>query len=141
MTDHDPGDTFTCPDCNAAITVGSNGIEYGHQRGIKDNDRCPRRPDCVDPGQSGPAHTEFRGPDKRNTEWVLERRRNRAVYHVTPTCPNATGEVVEATDEDIDKLDKCQMCSGEYNGPDEQQSFVATLRRTDADSVGGESDV
>lgn len=50
---------FRCPDCGRQVTRGSTGIEYGHERGKGDTgqtERCPRRPECVDPGKEGPDH-------------------------------------------------------------------------------------
>lgn len=43
---------YRCQECGAFVTVGKNGTEYGHQRGYqyKTQDRCPRRPESVDPG-------------------------------------------------------------------------------------------
>lgn len=44
---------FVCPDCGYRITVGLDGTEYGHFRGLRqDQDRCPRRPTSVDPTAS-----------------------------------------------------------------------------------------
>lgn len=39
-----------CVECRARVTVGSDGTEYGHHSGhTGTTERCPHRPDCVDP--------------------------------------------------------------------------------------------
>lgn len=47
---------YRCPDCHRQVTKGLSGIEYGHARGRNASagtERCPRRPDCVDPDKPG----------------------------------------------------------------------------------------
>ena len=45
--------TERCPDCGRQITASPTHetVEYGHERGTKNDstERCPRRPDRVDP--------------------------------------------------------------------------------------------
>lgn len=46
-----------CPECGNPITEGAEGTEYGHERGKgggADSERCPRRPESVDPGRPSP---------------------------------------------------------------------------------------
>lgn len=63
MTD----ERYRCPECHKMVTVGSEGVEYGHARGkTGEKERCSRRPSCVDPGQDGPAHAGWTGPER----WV-----------------------------------------------------------------------
>jgi hypothetical protein len=51
----DPPREFRCPECGRRVTRGPSGTEYGHQRTARDNygsgveERCPRRPETVDP--------------------------------------------------------------------------------------------
>ena len=48
--------TYRCPECGRAITVGTDGTEYGHARGVAGttpDERCPRRPASVDPKRPG----------------------------------------------------------------------------------------
>jgi hypothetical protein len=50
---------FQCPDCGRQVTRGPSGLEYGHERGIGETgatERCPRRPDAVDPKRAGVEH-------------------------------------------------------------------------------------
>lgn len=56
------GDEYICPECNRKVTVGSNGVEYGHSRGRYKSEyaeRCPRRPDCVDPCPTGDGRNRY----------------------------------------------------------------------------------
>jgi hypothetical protein len=45
---------FRCPDCGNRCTRGPSGTEYGHARDTSSGnaERCPRRPDSVDPDQN-----------------------------------------------------------------------------------------
>jgi hypothetical protein len=46
ITSLDPRDGDRCETCGNLITVGTNGTEYGHQRGKRrGSDSCPQRPD------------------------------------------------------------------------------------------------
>lgn len=40
----------TCEECGRQITIGPDGTEYGHARGLRQREqRCSRRPASVDP--------------------------------------------------------------------------------------------
>lgn len=58
QTTADPSPTSeTCPLCERQITVGPSGTEYGHERGESGRrERCPRRPESVDP--TGPGNPD-----------------------------------------------------------------------------------
>lgn len=62
--------TFVCPDCRRQVTRGPDGTEYGHERGRGETgttDRCPRRPEGVDPGRPGPDHDGWVLPSGETT--------------------------------------------------------------------------
>ena len=44
---------YRCPECGRKVTRSTSGVEYGHHRGRRDGERCPRRPECVDPDKPG----------------------------------------------------------------------------------------
>jgi hypothetical protein len=57
-----------CRSCRRPISIGTNRVEYGHARwDRRGGDRCPHRPDIVDPDkpESGPLETGDveKGPD------------------------------------------------------------------------------
>jgi hypothetical protein len=46
---------FRCSECGKRCTVGTDGTEYGHERGSgtnNDRPRCSERPEAVDPVRS-----------------------------------------------------------------------------------------
>jgi len=46
--------TYVCDECGKPITIGLSGTEYGHQKGKRaSEERCSKRPDCVDPNKPG----------------------------------------------------------------------------------------
>lgn len=116
-----------CPECGRQITVGPSGIEYGHERGSPGEtgkERCPRRPDCVDPGRDGPDHDDWCRPGGRGeltAEWQRVRDDSDIVYvipgsgtyHSDPECQYLNGKTFrEPAPKPISVIPHRRPCSG-----------------------------